>query len=112
MPGEEKISMVELMIYYKLKKGVRIEDFIKYSREVDQPILNEQKGIVEVKVSEASKLEPDNSNPDFDIVENIFVESYERWLEIVDNDEMSENGEQWLKLCDVDSRQVYCKKTI
>ena len=104
--------MVELMIYYKLKKGVAIEDFKKFSLGMDQPILKKQKGIIEFKVYEVSKLEPDSVNPDFDIVENILVESYERWLEIVDADEMADIGEQWLEHCDFNSRQVYMKKLI
>ena len=102
--------MDQLLIAYKLKKNAKMSDFKKYSLEIDQPTVNRQKGVHKFEVFEL--IQPENKESDFDIVENVFVDSYEKWNEITKNSEMSKNIAEWDKYGDADTVKVYIKNKI
>ena len=102
--------MDHLLITYKLKNNALMDDFKKYSLEIDQPTVNRQKGVHKFEVFEISQ--PDSESSDFDVVENIFVDSYDKWNEITKNEEMVKNISEWDKYGDSKTVRVYIKKII
>ncbi len=102
--------MQRLFIMYRLKAGARVQDFWKFSKEIDQPLVKRQEGVHGFEVFEI--VGADKGKPDFTIVESILVDSYEKWVEITNRDEMKKNGPLWGKLGDEGSIKLLIGKKI
>lgn len=101
--------MERIFIMYKLKNGANLEEYIKYSIEKDQPTVKRQEGVSDFEVFEIKK--EDKRSKEFDIIESILVDSYEKWVEITNNPEMTKNIEEWSKYGDDESvRSIICKE--
>lgn len=101
--------MVRVFITYNLKEGVSVEDFIKWAKEVDQPVLTRQPGVIAAEYYAAKGA--GKGDPPYDILENIDVESWEAWQKVNKYPDMKPIYEQWLGYCDPDSVSVvYAEK--
>ena len=96
--------MQRLFLMYKLKAGAQMKDYWKFSKEIDQPLVKRQEGVRSFEVFEI--VGADKGKPDFDIVESILVDSYEKWVEITNRDEMKKNGPVWGKIGDESSIKI------
>ena len=85
--------MIHCISTWKLKKGASLEEFLKFSREVEQPRVLAMEGIHRWDVYQVVDTLIDN--PDYHIVEIIWVDSKEKWFEICDTPEMIENDKTW-----------------
>jgi hypothetical protein len=80
--------MQKVFVMYKLKEGVPLDDYIRWSQEVDQRITPGQPGMIrfEVYVIEGQDGE---GEPTYDIVEDLEVTSWEEWEKTVAGDGMA-----------------------
>jgi hypothetical protein len=87
---------MKVFTMHKLKKGVIMEDYKKWSREVDQKITLAQASIRKFEVYEIKGSEEETSP--FDIVEVIEVESWETLKKIENSEKMKRFlAEEWMK---------------
>ena len=96
--------MIRIIITYKLKKGVNIEDFKKYSLSTDQPIVNSFKEVEDFSVHIVTGTEGQLENAE--IFEVIKIESWDAWNKIMESKDMEENLRIWNTLCDKSSIKV------
>ena len=102
--------MQRVFIMYRLKAGARMQDFWKFSKEIDQPLVKRQEGVHGFEVFEITG--SDKGKPEVDIVESILVDSYEKWQEVTGRDDMKANGANWGKVGDESSIKVLVGKKI
>ena len=102
--------MQRVFITYRLKAGARMQDYWTFSKEVDQPLVKRQESIHGFEVFEITG--SDKGKPDFDIIESILVDSYEKWVEVTGRPEMKANGGAWSKVGDETSITVLIGKKI
>jgi hypothetical protein len=102
--------MQRVFIMYRLKAGARMQDFWKFSKETDQPLVKRQEGVHSFEVFEITG--SDKGKPDVDIVESILVDSYEKWVEVTNRPEMKANSGAWGKVGDETSIKVLIGKKI
>ena len=91
--------MQRLIVMYNLKPGVSMEDYKKYSIEVEQKIVPSLPGVFRFEVFEVKDEESSNTNSK--IIEDVDVESKEAWQKALDSDVMKPVSEQWAKYGDV-----------
>jgi hypothetical protein len=97
----EALEMNRVFVMYKLKKGVTIEDYKKWSREVDQKITPFQKGVKSFEPYEIKKSM--KKEIPFDVVEDVVVESWEAWEEVQKSKAMERVNKDWVNLADEES---------
>ncbi len=69
---------MKIFTMHKLRKGARIEDYIKWSREVDQPKSNAQPEVLKFEVYVIRGcVDSDDREPEYDIMEVVEVKSIE-----------------------------------
>ena len=67
---------MKVFTMHKLRKGAKIEDYIKWSREVDQPKSNKQPEVLKFEVYVIrGAVESDDIEPAYDIMEVVEVSS-------------------------------------
>ncbi len=67
---------MKVFTMHKLKNGVSIEDYKKWSREVDQPKSISQTEVLNFEVYEIlGSVDSDDKRPEYDIIEVVEVES-------------------------------------
>jgi len=99
----------KVFVFYNLKKGVDIEEFKKWSREVDQPTCSKMPAChsFEVFLVKGEKL----GRPFQMIVEDIEVESWNAWQDTLKSDAFSKVREEWPLFGDAESsRAIFCEK--
>ena len=96
--------MQRVFITYRLKAGAQMRDFCKFSKDVDQPLVKSQEGVHGFEVFEISA--SDKGKPEVDIVESILVDSFEKWMEVTQRDDMKKNAGPWNKVGDESSIRV------
>jgi hypothetical protein len=85
--------MQRVFVMYNLKKGVSMDEYKKWSREVDQKVTPKQPGVKSFKVFEIKGAEK-GASP-YQIVEDIEVDSWDAWQKVVKNDAMKNVIAQW-----------------
>lgn len=95
--------------FYRLKDGVDIDEYMEWSRRVDQPTCHRMKACHSFEVfivrGEA------RGQGFYDIVEDIEVESWEAWQETLTSPEFAQVATEWPKYGDESSLMiVYCDK--
>ena len=85
--------MQKIFLMYNLKKGVSMEDYKKWSREVDQQITPKQEGVNKFEVYEIKGAE--KGTPPCQIAEDIDVESWEKWQEVLKSKGMERVVREW-----------------
>lgn len=101
--------MEKVFVMYRLKPGVSIEDYRKWSVSVDQKITPFQPGVHRFEVYEIQGAEKGESP--YMIVEDVDVDSWEAWQKAVQGDGMKEVVESWAKYGDESTMiTIYGKK--
>lgn len=93
--------MQRVFVMYKLKPGVSMDDYKKWSKEVDQKITPYQPGVKSFKVFEIKGAEKGTSP--YRIVEDIEVESWEAWQKVVSGEGMKKVVTEWNNYGDADT---------
>ena len=71
--------MHKIFVMYRLKKGVDMDQYKQWSKEIDQRITPGQPGMIRFEVYEIKGSEKDE--PFVEVVEDIEVEDFEAWME-------------------------------
>lgn len=85
--------MQRVFVMYRLKPGVSMEAYRKWSLEVDQATTPHQKGVISFDVHEIKGAE--NGESPYQVVEDIRVESWEAWQETLKGPGMKRVVEEW-----------------
>jgi hypothetical protein len=85
--------MQKVFVMYRLKPGVKIEDYRKWSKSLDQVVTPFQPGVHRFEVYEIEGAEKGESP--YMIVEDIDVESWAEWQKVVASDAMKEVVDSW-----------------
>ncbi len=100
--------MQRLIVMYNLKPDASMEEYKKYSREVEQKIVSNLPGVHRFEVFEVKGSEKKT----YQIIEDVDVESKEAWEEALNSDEMKPVSEQWGKYGDESSVVTYFSEKI
>ena len=93
--------MNKIFVLYNLRDGVTLDEFAKWSREVDQVITPRQNGCHRFEVYAIEGAE--DGEPRYQIVEDIEVESWAVWKETLAGDGMRPVLNDFPKYVDTDS---------
>ena len=93
--------MQRVLIMYNLKPGINIEEYKKWSREVDQTTTPFQPGVWRFEVFEIKGSNKEKAP--FQIVEVVEVESYSQWEKAVAGEGMKKVVQDWAKFGDESS---------
>ncbi len=85
--------MKKVFVLYRLKPGVSIEDYKKWSVTLDQKVTPFQPGVHRFEVYEIQGCEKGESP--YMVVEDVDVDSWEAWQKAVASDEMKEVVKTW-----------------
>lgn len=94
--------MITVLVSYKLKEGVSINDYKKYSLSKDQPLVKSFDVIDDIAVYIVEK-----SSNEIDIFEVIKVKSLKDWKNLMGTPEMKENARIFETLCDKDTVKTF-----
>jgi hypothetical protein len=101
--------MQKVFVMYKLKPGVSIEEYRKWSVSLDQKVTPFLTGVYRFEVYEIEGAE--KGEPQYQIVEDIDVDSWEAWQKVVASEAMKEVIETWGNYGDESTlRVIYGKK--
>jgi hypothetical protein len=101
--------MEKVFVMYKLKPGVTIEEYRKWSISLDQKVTPFQPGVHRFEVYEIAG--SDKGAPAYQIVEDIDVESWETWQKVTASEGMKEVMKTWGKYGDESTiMAIYGKK--
>jgi len=78
-PGEYAINLIPM------REGVAVEDFARFSAEIDQPTLLAQDVVLGFDAYAVTRR--DEGAPSVDIVEVMHVRSWSEWVDVRDNSE-------------------------
>lgn len=90
--------MQKIFVMYKLKPGVSLEEYRQWSIRNDQRIFPFQSGVNRYEVYAIEGAE--RGEPKYQIIEDIEVESWEVWKDIVDKKEVQQLLKEWSKYGD------------
>jgi len=96
--------MERVFVMYKLKPGVSMSDYKKWSQKVDQKITPSQPGVKSFKVFEIKGAE--GGTPPYQIVEDIEVGSWEAWQKVLKGEGMKKVMSEWPNYGDANSAVV------
>lgn len=71
--------MHKIFVLYRLKKGVDMEQYKRWSKEIDQRITPAQPGMIRFEVYEV--MGSDKGEPFVQVVEDIEVQDFDAWME-------------------------------
>jgi hypothetical protein len=98
--------MTTILLAYKIKKGVNIEDYKKWSIEVDQPLVNSYDIIKDFDVEVVS-----NSDGDWDCFEIVKVDDIKEFEELMEKDIFKRQWKKFLEFVEENSiKKVYGEK--
>ena len=96
--------MQKVFVMYKLKPGVSIEEYRKWSVDIDQKVTPFQPGCHRFEVYEIEGAEKGESP--YQIVEDIDVESWDAWQKVVSGEGMKEVVGTWSNYGDESTLKV------
>ena len=102
--------MQKIFVMYKMKPGVSIEEYRKWSLGLDQKVTPFQPGVHRFEVYEIEGAE--KGEPQYQIVEDVDVESWEAWQKVASSDAMKEVADTWGKYGDASTLHVIYGKKI
>jgi len=83
----------KVFVMYKLKPGVSLEDYMKWSVTLDQLITPFQPGVIRFEVY-AIKGALEGDAP-YTIVEDVEVDSWETWVAVTQGEGMKQIADTW-----------------
>ena len=102
--------MRRIFAMYRLNPGVKYDDYVRWSKEVDQPITSSQDGVHSFEVFQIEGAH--QGDPSFDIAEAILVDSWDGWLATHAGPGMKQVREEWPEYANEKSAVViYGNKT-
>lgn len=93
--------MVRIFVMYKLKPETSVEDFKKFSKELDHKVTPRQPGVRSFDTFAITGAE--KGQPPYHIIDVLEVNSFDQWLKVAGSDGMKPVFEQWNKLADESS---------
>ena len=90
--------MQKVIVLYNLKPGVQLEDYMEFSRAIDQVITPFQPGVIRFEVYAVKG--SDRPETPYQIMEDIEVESWEAWQATLNGAGMKKVLEEWEKYGD------------
>jgi|SRR5437870_695659 len=93
--------MQKVFVMYRLKPGADVNEYIKWSKTVDQTTTPFQPGVYRFEVYQIKGAE--KGKPPFQIVEDIDVESWEAWQRAVNGPGMAKVVRDWNEYGDQES---------
>jgi len=93
--------MERVFVIYNLKPGVSIDEYRKFSIDIDQKITPNQAGIDKQEIYSIKRA--DTEYPKFQIVEIFDVDSWEAYKKIMGSEVMKPVFKEWEKYCDTSS---------
>ncbi|WP_146607327.1 MULTISPECIES: antibiotic biosynthesis monooxygenase family protein [Spongiactinospora] len=93
--------MQKIYVLYKLKPGVSPEEYIEWSKTVDQAITSKQKGVQSFRVFLLDGARGKESP--WDVVEDIEADSWDAWEEVLKQPAMEAVVEGFRKYAERDS---------
>ena len=94
--------MHRLFVFYRLKDGVDIDDYLTWSHEVDQPAVRSYGPCHSVKVHPVVR-EYEHGPDRYDVAEEATVDDYGEWLQILDSAEHKPVADAFAELVDTGS---------
>ncbi len=96
--------MQKVFVTYKLRPGVTLDNYSSWSREIDQRITPGQKGVIRFEVYAIEGA--DKGEPFCQVVEDIEVDSFQVWKDVLKSDAMAYVNETAFKFIDESSLQM------
>lgn len=93
--------MQKVYCFYKLRDGVSAEDYVEWSKTVDQVLTREQPAVRSFRVYAMSGSRA--GTPEYDVVEDIEVESWPAWLDCLAQPAMTPVVEGFRAMADRES---------
>lgn len=97
--------MHKVFVMYRLRPGVTMDEYVRWSSEVDQRITPSQRGCIRFEVYAIDGSE-DGSEPAYQIVEDIEVESWEVWQQTLQGEGMAVVANDFPKYADESTVQL------
>jgi len=97
--------MPKVVVIYKLKPGATMEQYRKFSREIDQLITPKQKAVEKFEVFEVTDYvqasgAPKKRNPPFQVFELIDVKDFGQWIKTTQSEAFKQVIDGWAKVGD------------
>ena len=86
--------MQKVFVMYKLKPGVKLEDYWQWSLEMDQRITPSQPGVIRFEVYVIRGAAGGGESP-YQIVEDIEVDDWETWDKVANGPGMKPVADTW-----------------
>lgn len=96
--------MHKIFVMYRLKKGVSIDQYKQWSKDIDQRITPGQQGCIRFEVYEIKGA--DNGEPFVEVVEDIEVEDFDAWMQTCRQSGMAYVQETIEKLIDESTLKI------
>lgn len=97
--------MQKVFVMYDLRPGVTLDEYKRWSREVDQRVTPKQEGCIRFEVYAIEGAEG-GGQPRYQIVEDIEVESWEVWERTLNGPGMASIAEDFPKYADESTVQL------
>jgi len=102
--------MHKIFVMYRLKKGVTMDQYKQWSKEIDQRITPGQPGMIRFEVYEIKGA--DKGEPFVEVVEDIEVEDYDAWMKTCTERGMAYVQETVARLIDESTLKIIYGKRI
>jgi len=103
--------LTKVFFSYRLKPDASLEDFLEWSRTVDQPFTNAQPAVHRFEVFVVSGT--DGNAPSHQIFESIWVESWEAWQATTGSEAFAPIVETWKTFVDdSDTQALYGTRVV
>ncbi len=99
---------IKIIITYKLKPGISLGNYQRWSQEVDRKVVLAQRGI---RSFELYLIKGGFAKPTFRILEIITAGRWQDWLDALKTPAMTAGHKQWKRFCDKKSLRVVYGKT-
>jgi hypothetical protein len=100
--------MTKVVVIYKLKPGATMEQYRKFSKEIDQVITPKQQVVEKFEVFEVTDYiqgsgAPEKKNPPYQIIEIIDVKDFVEWVKTTQSEGFKKVIDGWATVGDGDS---------
>ena len=94
--------MQTAIVVYNLKNGVRPEDYVEFSKKIDQPLIKSYNCVKEFDVHHVIGLEKS-----WDFFEVLKVTSWEEFENTTQNQKHEDHVKEWERYADPDSLKIF-----
>ena len=94
--------MQTIIMIYRLNKGVSIEEYKRFSLEIDQPFVKSFDSIIDFSVNII-----EGPQKEWDVFEVMKINSYKDWEKISETEEMKKHVIEWVKYANEGSVKLF-----